>query len=133
MEGLAGVAEVLKDTLTSTEAIYMYVDTDTLEQELLDLDAEYVPKRLKKGIVKKMLMARTPAAEQYVKESESALTQTKLIASDAIAHFHALAYIYDKKVCFITYKDGQLTSTMVYDESIYTMLRFTFEALWQSV
>ena len=53
MEGLKGVQEVFNDSLTSSEAIYMYVDTDTLEREFLDLDAAYVPKRLKKGIVKK--------------------------------------------------------------------------------
>lgn len=130
MEGLSGIDEVLKDTLTSSEPIYMYVDTDTLEQELLDIDEKYVPKRLKKGIVKKMLMARTPAAEQYARESQTELTQVKLIASADTPQFYTLMYIYDKKVSYITYKNGQFTSTIIYDESIYTMHRFLFEAQW---
>jgi len=130
MEGLDGLTTVLEDTLTSSEPIYMYVDTDTLEQELLDIDSVYVKKRLKKGIPKKILMARTAASEAYSKENQSELTQTRLISSDSIPHFYSFMKIYDKKVCFISYKEGNITSTIIYDESIYTMQRFIFEALW---
>ena len=131
MEGLKGVREIFADSLTAKEPIYMYADTDTLEQEILDLDESYVKKRLKKGILKKILMARTPAAEEYVKKSQSELTQTKLISGTEQKHFYSFMYIYDKKVSFVTYKDGNLTSTIIYDESIYAMQRFAFEALWQ--
>ena len=131
MEGLAGVQEILKDSLTASEPIYMYVDSDTIEQEVLDLDAAYVPKRLKKGIVKKMLMVRSPIAETYSKENQTDLTQVRLMSSETTKHFHAFCYIYDKKVIYGTYKEGTFTSTIIYDESIYTMQRLAFEALWQ--
>jgi sugar-specific transcriptional regulator TrmB len=131
MEGLDGVSTILEDTLTSPEAIYMYVDTDTLEQELLDIDAQYVKKRLKKEIPKRMLMARTAAAEAYAKDNQSELTQTKLIASQDVPHFYSFMYIYDGKVSYVTYENKTFTSAIIYDRSLYTMLRFAFEALWK--
>lgn len=131
MEGLSGIQEILKDSLTSSEPIYMYVDSDTIEQEVLDLDAAYVPKRLKKGIVKKMLMVRSPAAEEYVQKNQSDLTQVRLISGEQTKHFYAFCYIYDKKVSYGTYQNGTFTSTIIYDDSIYTMQRAAFEALWQ--
>ena len=131
MEGLEGVSFVLEDSLTSSEAIYMYVDNDTLEQELVDIDARYVKERLKKKIEKNILMARTPEAVTYAAGTQTELTKSRLISSDKIPNFYSFMYIYDKKVSYVTYKDQVFTSAIIYDESLYTMQRFVFEALWQ--
>ena len=133
MEGLDGVSFILKDTLTSSEPIYMYSDTDTLEQEVQDINNQHVKERLKKGIAKNILMAKTPTAEQRVSKSQTELTQIKLISSSKIPHFYTAMYIYDNKISYITYKGKIFTSAIIYDESLYTMQRFVFESLWNSV
>lgn len=132
MEGLDGVNFILEDTLSAKETIYMYTDTDTLEQELLDVDEQYVKKRLKLGLAKKILMAKTPASEKYVSENQSELTQSKLISSSEIPHFYSFMYIYDSKISYVTYKENIYTSAIIYDASLYTMQRFVFESLWNN-
>jgi sugar-specific transcriptional regulator TrmB len=133
MEGLEGVSFVLEDSLTSSEVIYMYVDNETLEQELIDIDAQYVKERLKKKIEKNILMARTPDSVKYALNNQTELTKTRLISSEKIPNFYSFMYIYDKKVSYVTYRKKVFTSAIIYDESLYTMQRFVFEALWQKV
>ena len=131
MEGLAGVSQTLEDSLTAQETIYSYVDSETLDSEVLDIDEQYVKKRLKKGIAKKILMAKTDQSAEYARNNQSELTQIRLIESENIPHFFSVMYMYDKKVSYITYKDSTFSSVLMHDASIYTMQRFVFEAMWR--
>jgi hypothetical protein len=131
MEGLTGVEHILEDTLTAREPIYMYADNDTLDAQVADIDEAHAKKRLARGIPKRILMAKTPLAAAYAAEFSSELTQIRLIESEHVPHFYTALYVYDGKVSYLTYKDGVFTSALIYDESLYTLHRFTFEALWQ--
>lgn len=130
MEGLSGIAEILEDTLTSSEPIRMFVDTDTLEQEVEDIDAQFAKKRIKLGVKKHILTPYSQRSEAYAKSIDNDLTNVRLLKTPVFEPFYSVMYIYDNKMSYITYKDNVFTGTIVHDPSIYTMQRVAFESLW---
>jgi sugar-specific transcriptional regulator TrmB len=130
-EGLRGVQTVLEQTLESEDkVIYTYVDSATIDKEISDIDELYVQKRIKKGIKKKILMLKTKEAELYLKNKEKdVFTEIRLIDNPYNKNFFAVTQIYNKRVSYISFKNGVLTSTIITDESIYNMSRIIFEDL----
>ena len=130
MEGLSGLRTALEDTLTALEPIRMFVDTAKLEQDVLDIDVEFVKKRLKLNIHKQILTPDSEEARTYQAQSSNNLTEIKLIPTTYCKTFSAVTYIYDKKVIYLTFVQNAFTSTIIYDEQIYLMQRSLFESLW---
>ena len=82
MEGIPGLRTALEDTLTAKEPIRMFVDTTTLEQEVLDIDAEFAKKRLKKGLIKYILTPDSPESRSYKQDSTNELTVIHLVSRE---------------------------------------------------
>lgn len=131
LEGLEGVREVLEDTLTATECIYMYSDPESLVREVSDINEDYVKRRIKKGVSKKILRKDSELARQHSNTAHE-LSEIRIVKGAETPEFHSVLNIYDKKVSAITYKDNVFTSFIIHDESLYTMQRFAFEALWNA-
>ncbi len=133
-EGVKGVEKILQDTLRNTdEVVYSYVDSTTIEAQkaVLDIDQKYIKRRIKQKVQKKILMLKTPEAEQYVqKMKNNAFTEVRLIGDAEAEHFHSVCQIYNNKVAYITFAENTLTSTVISDASIYTLTKVAFEALW---
>jgi sugar-specific transcriptional regulator TrmB len=133
MEGLGGLRTALEDTLTASEPVRMFVDTTALEQDVLDIDAEFVKKRLKLKKTKYILTPDSSEARMYQNQGSDALTHIKLLPAAYCESFSAVTYLYDKKVVYLTFTKNAFTTTTIYDEQIYLMQRSLFESLWHIV
>jgi sugar-specific transcriptional regulator TrmB len=130
MEGLSGLRSVLADTLTATETVLMFVDTTSLEKEVLDIDAEFAKKRLRNKKRKHILTPDSPEARSYLKTGVNDYTAIKLINKEYCGVFSAVQYIYDNKLAFLTFANSTYTATLLSDTQIYTMQRSLFKSLW---
>jgi len=130
-EGIDGVAKVLEDTLTSPEEIYTYVDSGTLDQkkDFIAAEKQYVKKRLKSRIAKKILMVDSPEARNYAQEHSSEFTQIRIL-SEMIPAFCSAMEIYDGRVSYITFDGDIMTGTLMHSRSIYMMHRSFFDFTW---
>jgi len=132
MEGLGGLRTALEDTLTASEPVMMFSDTSRIEQEVADIDAEFVKKRLKLQKAKYILTPLSPESVQHQQEGNNEFTTIRLVPHEFCQPFSAVTYIYDKKVVYLTFADNSFSTTIIYDENIYLMQRSLFLSLWQT-
>lgn len=130
-EGEAGQRETLWDSLTSTEIIYTYVDVETVDAFVDELNQAYVKERIKRRIKKKILAPDTPQARAELAANTDELTEMRLIPEQDAPQFHTAMQIYDGKVSYLTFTNDIMTGTIIHDRAIYTLHRFLFEHQWE--
>lgn len=130
VEGFKGIEEILYDSLSSSETIYTYVDTNSIEQYVGVINSKYVKERKKKRVHKKILMIDCDLAREKAKAT-GPYTEIRLISAEEAPEFQAAMEIYDGKISYITFGNNLLTSSLIYDQEVYKLHRFTFEALWK--
>jgi HTH-type transcriptional regulator, sugar sensing transcriptional regulator len=130
-EGEAGQRETLWDSLTSTETIYTYVDVETVDAYVDDLNKAYVRERQKRGVKKQILSPDTPQARAELRELNDPLTEMRLLPEQDAPQFHTAMQIYDGKVSYLTFTNDIMTGTIINDRAIYTLHRFLFEHQWK--
>lgn len=137
-EGIEGYREALFSTLNATETIYAYNHVTSLPKELLDLDVEFVKERIKKGVKKRILTAKTPEMEKlFAKENKiysenTALTEVRHLKK-TLKPFGLSMHIYDNKICYFPQRKEHLIAIVIEDPDIYLMHRQWFELLWENV
>lgn len=132
MEGLGGLRTALEDTLTATETVLMFSDTARIEQEVSDIDAEFIKKRIKLKKQKYILTPESPESHTHQDEGNNEITTIRLVPTLHCSAFSAVTYIYDKKVVFLRFSENTFSTTIVYDEQIYLMQRSMFLSLWET-
>ncbi len=130
-EGIEGVQKVLNDTLKSKTTIYTIIDTETSDKMAGKINTNYVRKRLLKGMSKKILAPDTLISRKIAKKETNDLTTYKFLPGQEGRHLYSTIQIYNKKVAYITYKNGAFASTVISDSSIYNFQQYIFETLWQ--
>lgn len=128
-EGKEGIKKVLEDSLTARSEIYSYADLEAIEKYIADVNRSYVQKREKLGIKKKGIVLDTPFAREFLKDYHPTVTETKLIASDAVP-FRTIMQIYDGKISYITPAEDRMIGVIIEDAHIYAMHKLLFEYLW---
>ena len=130
-EGEDGFEKILNDSLTATEEIYTYVDSDALDAHpITKKERDYVKKRIQKGIHKKILMVNSPHAREYMKNNTDTLTKIRLLP-ESIPQFAVATEIYNNKVSFLTFHEKTITGMLIHHPAIYTMQRSLFEKQWE--
>lgn len=130
-EGIAGIKEVLEDSLTAQTEIYTYADIESVEKYISNINREYVKTREKFGIKKKGIAFDTPFARNFLKGYAPSVTEMKLITSDD-KPFHTVMQIYDNKVSYITLSEENLIGVIIADQRIYEMHRDLFLHMWKT-
>lgn len=130
-EGEEGQRETLWDSLTSSETIYTYVDVETVDAYVDDLNRAYVKERIRRQVRKKILAPDTPQARAELRELEDTLTEMRLLPEQDAPQFHTAMQIYDGKVSYLTFTNDIMTGTIINDRAIYTLHRFLFEHQWK--
>jgi len=130
MEGLAGLRNALEDTLTASEPVLMFSDTSRIVQEVSDIDAEFVKKRLRLKKVKYILTPESTDSYDHQNTGNNEFTTIRLIPKKHYQPFSAVTYIYDKKLVFLRFSENTFSTTIIYDEQIYFMQRSLFLSLW---
>ncbi len=132
-EGLDGVKKVLEDSLYTEGTIYTYVDVEAALDHFKKINDEYVAKREKRNIAKKILAADTQRAREYLGEHANSLIDMKLVGKEKIP-FGCAMQIYDNKVSYITIgkQEGSLIGVIIEDERIANMHKYFFECLYDA-
>jgi sugar-specific transcriptional regulator TrmB len=131
-EGEEGQRETLWDTLTSKETIYTYVDIETSDAYVDELNKEYVRERIKRKIPKKILLPDTPQARAELVANTDELTEMRLIPEQDAPPFNTAMQIYDGKVSYLTFTKDVMAGTIIHDAAIYGLHRFLFEQQWKT-
>ena len=131
-EGKDGVWEVLMDSLSASEEILSYADTEAVDQYIPDLNAEYSTLREDKKVEKRALVIDSPQARSFLKSYDGTVTHVKLIQADqGFIPFQTIMQIYDNKISYITLTNEYLIGLIVTDQYIANTHKYLFNSMWQ--
>lgn len=131
-EGKEGLQEILYHSLTAKDKIFTFVNSDTVDTYLKQVDSEYVKERIKKGIKKDIIMADTPAAREYIKSMNHDLTEVKLLSSNEYP-FHAAVEIYNNTLSYLTVNNDQIVAVLIDHPEIATFHKSMFRYFWNTL
>ncbi len=131
-EGLGGVKKVLEDSLYAESIVYQYVDIEAVTDYFSKINSDYVAKRVKLGINKKILVTNSPSAKKYFTDHAETLINMRIIDHDQVP-FGVSMLIYDNKVSYITIGENEndLIGVIIEDERLAKMHMYLFEALYK--
>jgi sugar-specific transcriptional regulator TrmB len=129
-EGLEGFREVLFDSLNSKTEIYTFVDMNALVGQVADINTEYVKKREKLGIKKKVIVADTEENRKFIKELSLEILEVKFL-KQKFYPFNCSMQIYDNKVSYMVLKENQMISILIEDPNIFLTQKLFFEFIWE--
>lgn len=132
-DGISGMKKVLDDTLTSKTEILTYVDSDAVEKYTKTVNAEYVDKRLKAGVTKRIIALDTPFARAHFLKADSELTKVRFMPRQFDAFHRTGAQIYDGKVAYTTLTDQNIIGVIIEDKNIYEMHKALFGFNWNQL
>jgi sugar-specific transcriptional regulator TrmB len=129
-EGKEGALKVALDSLTSQTDICSFVDTDTLLEVYPELNKEYVSKRVKNNVKKKIISTDSPIVREAVKTDDKNITEQRIVKQKI--HFATIVMIYDNKVSFITLDPKRMVGIIIEDPDIYKTNKAIFDYIWET-
>jgi len=128
-EGLDGMKSVLEDSLYAKEEIYSYVDLESVDVYIKDVNQWYVNEREKFGIKKKVLAIDTAYSRKFLENYHVTITDFRLLTLEN-EPFATIMQIYDDKVSYVTL-GKQMIGVIITNPHIYEMHRKLFEHDWK--
>ncbi len=129
-EGPEGMKKVLEDSLTAESEIYSYSDVISVQKYIPDLNTEYMAKRTKFDVKKKILFFDSPEARKLLPAIyKPDITEYKFISFKTQPP-HTVMQIYDNKVSYITLGKDQMIGLIIEDANIYSLHKYLFENQW---
>jgi len=129
-EGVEGMKKVLEDSLSAEGEIYSYSDVISVQKYIPDLNTDYMAKRKKFNVKKKILFFDSPEARRLLPQIyKPDITEYKFI-SFATEPPHTVMQVYDKKVSYITLGEKQMIGIIIEDVNIYSLHKYLFLYLW---
>jgi sugar-specific transcriptional regulator TrmB len=132
-EGEAGLRQTLDDTLRSKTEILLFLDQNTIQSEKIfsDISQEYKNMRLRAQIHQRIIIAsEKPLHVPSQGEEYENLTQIRYLGP-GISPFKSSIKIYDNKIAYQAFENGQAMAVLIEDRNIYDMNKTMFEFLWQ--
>ncbi|MFA6251213.1 MAG: helix-turn-helix domain-containing protein [Candidatus Paceibacterota bacterium] len=129
-EGKEGALKVAMDSLSSTTDICSFIDTDVLLEVYPELNKEYVSKRLKNNVKKKIISTDSKIVREIAKTDDKNLTEQRIVKQKI--HFATIVMIYDNKVSFITLDPKRNIGIIVEDPDIYKTNQAIFDYIWET-
>ncbi|KKQ47816.1 MAG: Transcriptional regulator [Candidatus Moranbacteria bacterium GW2011_GWD2_37_9] len=130
-EGEEGIREVLADSLSSRSEIYTYADMESVVKYMDKINKDYVKKRNKLGLKKKVVMIDNEFTREYMKKYYKETTDVRFIDHE-LYPFSALTEIYDGTISYVTAEKGNKIGVIIKNESIYKMQKALFEFVWNN-
>lgn len=140
-EGLNGVKKVLDDSLEAKTEIYTYADMELVVKYIDKTNKEYMKKRSRLGIKKKVIMLDNDFTREYLKNYSSKasvlknyyteLTEIKLI-DHKLFSFSPIMEIYDNTISYVTLEEKNKIGVIVKNKEIYQMHKSLFEFNWKN-
>lgn len=130
-EGDEGIREVTFDSLKSQGDILTFLDVDATQRYVPGMNKEYVEKRVKLNIKKRMIVPDTPATRvRYA--NYSPLLEVKLLPKD-MKPFKTIVQIYNNTVSFSTLNEEKKIGIIIEDTQITDLHRNLFEYMWRTL
>jgi len=127
-EGLDGVKNVYKDTLTATTEILNYANSCEVRSHWPNYDDEYVKKRIKKQIFLKGISPDDDFGIQVKKDDSNSFRETRLLPKKDFTFTNEIN-IYDNKVAITSFKNG-LIGIIIESQEISDTQRDIFKMAW---
>ncbi len=131
-QGLSGVRDVLFDTLTSKTEVKDFANVDAMFEHIKGINDEYIKEREKTRIKKRSLILDTPFARELYKSGEyspKSHNGYKFIDSNKYP-FSIEMNIYDGKISYLTYVEGEFVGAIIQNEYIYEMHSSMWDLIW---
>lgn len=128
-EGLEGVKTVLEDSLNSRTEILTYADMESVVKYMDKINKDYVKKRKKLDIKKRVIMPDSEFARNYMKTYHKDITDVRFI-DYKLYSFTSLTEIYDGTVSYITVEEKNKMGVIIKNSEIYKMQKSLFEFIW---
>ncbi len=133
-EGADGMEKILDDTLKSQTEILLFINTNSLEAEssFKEINAEYKRKRKFKGLRKRIIRTgKKPEITFGISDDKyDAVTEIRYLEKNLSA-FKSSVQIYDGKISYQIFDQGNVISILIEDKNIYEMNKAWFETLWE--
>lgn len=127
-EGRDGVKKVADDSLTSKTEILSYLDNEAINKYIPDINQEYIQKRNRMKIAKRMIAVDSQYIRDRAKQLNKSTTQIRVIEKGF--PFATVMQIYDGKVSYITLDDKKMIGLIIADPHIYQMHKILFDFTW---
>src|SRR3989344_39724 len=127
-EGIEGVNKITADSLTAKDVIYSYVDNEAVNKYVPKINEEYVKKRERLGIMKKMITVDGEYIRRKVKTYNPAVSEVRVIPNTF--PFVSVMQIYGNKVSYLTLDEKKMIGIIIDDPAIARMHKTLFEFTW---
>lgn len=140
-EGMDGIKKVLDDSLESKTEICTYADMEVVVKYIDKINKEYMKKRSRIGIKKKVIMLDNDFTRKYLKNYSSKVSilknyYTKLTEIKIIDHksfsFSPIMEIYNDTISYVTLEEKNKIGVIVKNKEIYQMHKALFEFTWNN-
>ncbi len=127
-EGEDAIQKVVGDSLSSTETILQYVDNEAVDKYLRKENEEYIKKRTKLGIKKKMISPDTPFVRERAKQMNPEAAEVRVLKN--LSPFGTTMLIYNEKVSYLTLSENKKIGVIIEDKDIANMHKLLFVQIW---
>lgn len=130
--GKSGVKKVLFDTLTSKTELKGFINVDAMDKRVFEINREYVKAREKSNVKKRAFILDSQHARQdreSGKYSPKSYIAWKWIDKN-LYPFSIEMNIYDGKISYLTYVEGDLVGVIIENDHIYEMHKSIWNLLW---
>lgn len=130
-EGVEGINAMQEDFLKSkNKQIYALSNLENLDQVDPDIDDDYSPRRVKKGIRSKFIYISDKGPDTQIQaEDKQKIRESKHIDYQEFP-FKTDLTIYDNKVCLLS-SEGKTIGIVIEDEGIADSMKAIFEYIWK--
>ncbi|MFH1522228.1 MAG: hypothetical protein ABIE43_00225, partial [Patescibacteria group bacterium] len=104
-------------------------DAEAVVKHIDKINQEYVKKRDKLDIKKRMILIDSPFTRNYLKNYHRETTDMRLI-DYKLFPFNSVMQIYNNKISYITLSDTGKIGVIIEDKNIYQMHKSLFEFTW---
>jgi sugar-specific transcriptional regulator TrmB len=129
-EGIEGSRQALYESLNSKTEILTYFDVGSFTGPAININIDYVKKRIAKKIPKRLIVANTKQAHAFFDEQNTPYTQVAFLHAYPERHASAME-IYDNTISYLTLTDEKRISVLIQDPHIYRMHVEQFNYLWK--
>jgi sugar-specific transcriptional regulator TrmB len=127
-EGTEGIKTVLEDSLYAKGEILNYVDLESIQKYIPNVNEWYVKEREKDKIKNRGLVLDTPFNRNFLKDYHPDITDTKLLPIQS-EPFSTIMKIYNDKISYITLGEHMI-GVIITGKAIADMHRKLFEFTW---
>lgn len=126
-EGEEAVKKIIGDYPENDKEIRQWIDMDVALKEIKTEVKEYLDKRIKRGISKRMILPKNQTNVGYIKEG-SEMTEFRL--QEDIKTLPTAIQVYDNTLVMLTLEKDKKIGLLIEDSAIANTMKVLFDSTW---